>query len=244
MFRTRSYLIATRHPWACLVFVLPLLVAYEVGVLVLGLDQPELLRNGADVWLRWVLATMGLRHLLWAPSLLLVTLLLWSCRRALDRPRDYVTLWIGMMTESVAFALLLWGGCQLMVPVLHRLGVQLNAGPTQTEPAMQQLLCFVGAGIYEETLFRLLLYSGLRWGLRIIDIPWPGPSVLAALVSALLFSAAHNIGPFGENFQPFVFAFRTAAGLYFVMLFQLRGFGIVVGAHAGYDVLVGLLADF
>jgi membrane protease YdiL (CAAX protease family) len=109
---------------------------------------------------------------------------------------------------------------------------------------MQQLLCFIGAGIYEETLFRLVLYSGLRWLLLRVEVPWPGPGMLAAVVSALLFSAAHNIGPYGEDFQPFVFAFRAAAGMYFVVLYQLRGFGIAVGAHAGYDVLVGLLADF
>jgi membrane protease YdiL (CAAX protease family) len=243
MLLSRKYLTATRHPWSCLVFVLPLLLAYEAGVLVLGLDQPELLRNGADVWLRWVLASMGLRHLLWAPSLLVVVLLLWSCRRLSDRPSDGVGVWVGMTTESAVFALTLWGGCRAMAPLLYRLGVQLNA-QVRPEPAMQQLLCFIGAGIYEESLFRLLLFSGLAWMLARIDIPWPGAGTLAALVSALLFSAAHNLGPYGEDFQPFVFAFRVAAGLYFVLLYQLRGFGIAVGAHTGYDVLVGLLAEF
>jgi hypothetical protein len=29
--------------------------------------------------------------------------------------------------------------------------------------------------------------------------------------------------------------------LYFAWLYQARGFGIAVGAHAGYDVLVGLI---
>jgi membrane protease YdiL (CAAX protease family) len=225
------------------VFVLPLLIAYEVGVLVLGLDQSELLRNGADVWLRWVLSSVGLRQLFWAPCLLLSILLLWSFRRLGDRPNEYIGLSAGMMTESVLFALLLWGGCHYLAPFLERLGAHLSTA-AQPEPAMQQLLCFIGAGIYEETLFRLLLYSGLRWLLLRIDVPWPGPGMLAAVVSALLFSAAHNIGPYGEDFQPFVFAFRATAGMYFVVLYQLRGFGIAVGAHAGYDVLVGLLADF
>ncbi|HYV38553.1 MAG TPA: CPBP family glutamic-type intramembrane protease [Gemmataceae bacterium] len=240
---SRAYLSATRHPWACMLFVLPLLLVYEAGVLVLGLDQPELLRNGADVWLRWLLSTLGLHHLIWAPCLILVVLLLWSLRKREERPQDYVGVWIGMTTESVAFALGLWGCCHLLAPVLYRFGVHLSAD-AQPEPAMQQLVCFVGAGIYEETLFRLLLFSCLRWLLVKVDMPWPGPGLLAALVSALLFSAAHNIGPYGEDFQPFVFVFRAAAGLYFVLLYQLRGFGVAVGAHAGYDVLVGLLAEF
>ena len=243
MLEARSYLAATRHPWACVIFVLPLLIAYEVGMVALALDQPEQLRNGADVWVRWVLATVGLRGLLSAPCLLAATLLAWSAWKRADRPRDVVGLWVGMTTESAMFAVLLWGGCHLVAPLLYRLGVQMSAG-TQADAAMPQLLCFVGAGIYEETLFRLLLFSGLFWLLERIDVPWPGPGVLAALVSALLFSAAHNIGRFGEDFQPFVFAFRTVAGLYFVALYRFRGFGVVVGGACGLRCLGGPLGRF
>jgi hypothetical protein len=241
--RLSPYLTATRHPWACLLFVLPLLVAYEWGVVLAGMDQPDVLRNGADVWLRLALATMGLRHLLWAPAFLLAVLLVWSCFQKADRPVDYLGLWIGMLIESVVFAVGLWGACYLLVPLLHRLGIQL-ATAAQPEPAIQQMLGFLGAGIYEETLFRLLLFSGMRWLLARVELPWPGPGVLAAAVSALVFAAAHNVGPYGEAFEPFVFVFRTLAGLYFVALYRLRGFGIAVGAHAGYDVLVGILLEF
>jgi hypothetical protein len=243
MSKANAYLTGTRHPWACVLFVLPLLVAYEAGVLLMGMDQPELLRNGADVWLRWVLATVGLRHLLWAPALMILVLLAWCCRGVASRPGDYLGLWIGMVAESTLFALALWGSCYVLAPLLYGMGVQLAAA-AEPEPATQQLLSFVGAGIYEETLFRLLLFSGLRWLLVYIEIPWPGAGCLAGMVSALLFSAAHNVGPYGEAFLPFVFVFRTLAGLYFVGLYQYRGFGIAVGAHAGYDVLVGLLLEF
>ena len=43
-----DYLRATRHPWPCLLFLLPLLAAYELGVHQLGGGQPDALRNGAD----------------------------------------------------------------------------------------------------------------------------------------------------------------------------------------------------
>ena len=242
MFAINSYFSATRHPWACIFFVLPLLVAYEAGVLVVGLDQPELLRNGADVWLRRVLHSLGMCHLLWAPALILMVLLLWTLARREQGPRDYISVLIGMTAESLLFALTLWVGCHMLAPVLQQLGVQLSAQSTP-DPAVQKFVCFLGAGIYEETLFRLLLFSVLRWLLEWSDTPWPGATALAAIVSALLFSAAHNIGPYGEQFHPFIFTFRAAAGLYFVILYQLRGFGIAVGAHAGYDVLVGLLTE-
>src|SRR5262249_43937158 len=64
-----GYLGASRHPWPCLLFVLPLLLAYEVGVVWLGGTQPDALRNGADTWLRWGLETFGLTQLYCAPAL-------------------------------------------------------------------------------------------------------------------------------------------------------------------------------
>ena len=59
MAQQEDYFPATRHPWPCFLFLLPLLVLYEAGVLLLGGMHPETLRNGADNWLRWGLGSMG-----------------------------------------------------------------------------------------------------------------------------------------------------------------------------------------
>ena len=50
----------SRHPWPCLLFLLPLLAAYELGVHRLSGGQPDALRNGADSWLRQGFAALGL----------------------------------------------------------------------------------------------------------------------------------------------------------------------------------------
>jgi membrane protease YdiL (CAAX protease family) len=237
-----TYVSATRHPWACLLFVLPLLVAYEIGVLVLAPGQPESLRNGADVWLRWALARVGLSQQGWPPALLAMALVLWALLRRRDRPRELVNTWIGMVAESTVLALGLWAVSRGLRPLLDSLGLPLYAAPSAPpDPAVAQVVCFLGAGIYEEALFRLALFSVLCWLFRQGEVaPW-GATVLAAIASALLFAAAHNIGPHGEEFEGAVFLFRTLAGLYFAALFSLRGFGVTVGAHAGYDVLVGVI---
>src|SRR5439155_21844087 len=96
--------------------------------------------------------------------------------------------------------------------------------------------------IYEEALFRLLIYAGL---LRLFSwsearATWLAIA-LAAFASAILFAGAHHLGPRGDPFNAYVLSFRTFAGLYFAWLYHARGFGIAVGAHAGYDVLVGLI---
>jgi hypothetical protein len=238
-FRHVSYFAATRHPWPCLLFLVPLLAAYEGGIFWVGGAQAEALRNGADTWLRWGLEAFGLHQLYWAPVLLAGIFLIGSWLRRADRPEDVTDVCLGMALESVAFALLLWGLSRGLGPLLESLNVEMNFAAPGDE-GLAQVVTFVGAGIYEEMLFRLLLYSGLVGLLRLLQTPVPLAVLLSALVSATLFAAAHHVGPYGEAFDDYVFLFRTLAGLYFAFLYQLRGFGIAVGAHACYDVLVGV----
>lgn len=238
MHRGSSYLPATRHPWPCFLFLLPLLLLYEGGVLWLGGTQPQALRNGADAWLRWTLEAFGLHQLYWAPALLAVVFLIWSWRRRADRPVDLLGVTSGMAVESLLFALGLWGVSRGLGPLLDGLGIELNAA--SREHTLGQIITYVGAGIYEEVLFRLVLFAGVSALLRAAALPAAAACTVAAMLSAALFAAAHHVGPFGEAFDRYVFLFRLAAGLYFVAVFQLRGFGIAAGAHAGYDVLVGV----
>lgn len=235
----RAYWSATRHPWPCLLFLLPLLAAYEGGVLWLGGKHPEALRNGADTWLRWGLEAFGLQQLYWAPGAVVLILLGWSWVRRDDRPGDVLGVCSGMAIESVLGALVLWGLSRGFGPLLDYLGIEL-AVATPTDVALAQLVTFVGAGLYEEVLFRLWLFWGLVGLSRLLDLPAAVGLVAAAALAALAFSAAHHVGPYGEAFEPYVFLFRTLAGFYFTLLFLCRGIGVAVGAHVCYDVLVGM----
>ncbi len=249
---TDNYWAATKHPWACVLFVLPLLAIYEIGLYVTG----NAARNGADAWLRAALNEIGLSPVYGAPCLLLFVLLAWGLGRRQDRPTDKVGVWVGMIGESAAYALLLLALSQGLWHILLRTDevfgqpsqriapLQLNseAGVDGPKLVWLQIVSFCGAGIYEETLFRLMLFAGclrlLAWS---DETSTTIPLVLAGFVSALLFAGAHHIGPNGDPFNIYVLSFRTFAGLYFAWLYYARGFGIAVGAHAGYDVLVGLV---
>jgi membrane protease YdiL (CAAX protease family) len=226
-----------------LLFVFPLLVIYEVGVLSLGGAQPETVRNGADHWLRCGLGALGIRVPWLPPVLLLVAFMAWACLRWGDRPADIVGVLSGMGLESVSYALGLWALSRLVAPVLQRAGIELvllSVPEGGTDPALRQVITYLGAGIYEETLFRLVLFSALVLALRWLELA-PALAVLAAAVaSATVFSAAHHVGPFGQAYSNYLFVFRLVAGLYFALLYQLRGFGIAVGAHACYNVTVSV----
>jgi membrane protease YdiL (CAAX protease family) len=100
----------------------------------------------------------------------------------------------------------------------------------------------LGAGLYEELLFRVLLAGGLAWALR-AGLGWR-PAVAggtAVLVSALVFSAFHYVGPYGDTLQLTSFVFRAVAGIFFSALYVTRGFGITAWTHALYDVFLLVL---
>jgi hypothetical protein len=234
-----NYFQATRHPWPSFLLLLPLLAAYEGGIFWLGGPHPESLRNGADAWLRWGLETAGVHFAYAPPAIIAVVFLLWSYAARDRRPQDLVGVVSGMAIEAVFFALGLWGLSRALGPVLDHFGIQLHLSAAHRE-AVGQAITYVGAGIYEEVLFRLVLFSGLVALLRITFMPSFLAVVAAAAASAALFSAAHHVGPFGEPFDRYVFLFRLLAGLYFAVVFRLRGFGVAAGAHALYDVVVGV----
>src|SRR5262245_43719402 len=108
-----GYLAEARHPWACVLFVLPLLAVHELGMLWQGAAQQDLCGNGADLWFRSLLEELGLGQWFWAPALVAVTLAGWACRRRRDRPRELGGVWLGMVLESAVLAVGLWGTCYL-----------------------------------------------------------------------------------------------------------------------------------
>jgi len=119
------------------------------------------------------------------------------------------------------------------------------AGVAASSPAggqlLQALLLAVGAGVYEEFLFRLAMISLIL--LIFVDIfsIKKGPVLLAAVVaSGCLFSLYHF--PFGTDgaggFHWAEFIFRAAAGIYLGLIFIARGFAVAVGTHTFFNLFV------
>src|SRR5262245_59694122 len=123
-----GYLQATRHPWACMLFVLPLLAFYEAGVQWLGGTQAQVLRNGADAWLRWGLEVIGATQPLAAPLTVIGILVIWCMRRWDERPQDNLGVCFGMVFESVIFAFGLWAVSRNFGRLLDGLGLPLSQG--------------------------------------------------------------------------------------------------------------------
>ena len=144
-----------RRPLACLVFLLPLLAIYEAGVIWTGGDQPAAVRNGADAWMRSLLETAGVPFGFVLPALVVVVLLGWHLSVKQPWKVSAETL-MGMFAESLLFAFALIVAGQLQNLAFEKLGnpeVPLAVGGETAA----QAVTYVGAGIYEEVLFRLCL---------------------------------------------------------------------------------------
>ena len=116
---TENYWSATKHPWACLLFVVPLLAIYEVGLFLTSAATPEELRNGADVWLRSALSEIGVSAVYGAPCLIVIVLLAWVLLARQGWPSDRVGVWVGMAAESAAYALLLLGAVHAVMALRY-----------------------------------------------------------------------------------------------------------------------------
>jgi len=283
-FARDSYLERTSRPIYAIVFLLPFIIFYELGTLLINTDilNRTQVRVVAFVWLQETLQYLGTGDkFAWiAPPVVVVIILLglqiasrkpwWFC------PVDYLL----MMLESAALAvpLIVMSLFFNSPAVTPRSASQLPPVPavvqpcaapvdvatshghwwlsTQPAPApeagralLANIVTGVGAGIYEELVFRLILICALMVLFQdIIGFDHKNAIIVSVLISAALFSAHHHHilfinGHFGRGapFSLMEFVFRTVAGVYFAGLYATRGFGITAGAHAFYDIIATIV---
>ncbi len=258
-----AYLEESRRPAASLLFILPFLLIYHVGLWGMHLWQNNV-ANGADVvltklmniayyaalWLYgqlfpggnsdssaalWFLQVFGS---LFGMFLLVALLLLRQHMRACPWSIRPQTLGL-MLCESVVFAL-----PPFAISWAVGMVFSLSAGTGESGGWLGGIVLSLGAGIYEEFLFRMILMGGMLWVMQsVLRMRGGAPLVLAIAGQALAFSAFHYLPWSGEAFDLQVFAFRTLAGVYFAYLYQERKFGIAAGSHAIYDVMAVTLND-
>lgn len=237
-----GYWSATRAPRYSLTFVLPLLLAYEVLARVLSGESG--VRNGADVLLKSLFLLLGGRHgLTIFAAVLLGTGLFLIVRDWRRSGPPQAAFFLGMTLESVVYAFLFGGVTSLLTTLLLRgPGLLMLVQGTHALSFPTQLMVSLGAGIYEELLFRVILVSALA-KVATAGFGWKplGAGVFATVLGAAIFSAFHYVGPLGDVLTLSSFTFRMVAGLLLSGLFLLRGFGIAAWTHALYDVILTVL---
>jgi hypothetical protein len=226
----------TDHPrnlLTSLMLVFPLLIVYQVGVLH---TLPQM--NGADFITAFVFHHAGLKgYLVFVTAVVLafVVCAVWLRRRQHFHPRTVIPL----LLESSIYALTMGGLISLiMVRFLHIEPPRMAAAKAAGGP-LTNVIMSVGAGVYEETVFRLGLFGGLvALFERLLGMRRLIAVVLGLALSSAAFSAVHHLGPLGDPLAVWIFVFRMLAGVLFGLLFWFRGFAVAVYTHTIYDIIV------
>ena len=246
--RGDTYVDRVRKPLHCLIFIIPFLLIYQIGSavrpgIVEFLHAPGTRGTRVDVvafsLLQKFFALFGAAGN-YLPLLTVVVLLLAMHLAHRDKWEFDLWMYLGMLVESMAWALpVLVIGIAVSrraVPEQMASGALLQGGGQQFDFWTECVLS-VGAGVYEELLFRLIGITLLTIVfMDLMKMKAPAAIPLIIVTTAVLFAGYHH-WPGGEAFSMGAFFFRTCAGIYFAGLYIFRGFGIAVGAHACYDLM-------
>jgi len=211
-----------------LVFIFPLLIAYQIGVLF-----TESI-NGADFVTSALYAAVGrdrtLYLLVWFAVAVGFVAAIALVRRRRELALDEAT---PVMLESAIYALTIG---TLIIFVMQRLfGLAIDG---DLRPACDSVVTALGAGVYEELVFRLGLFAGGAALLFRLGVRASIALLAAAAASSVLFSLAHHLGSFGDAFETHAFVYRLIAGLLFAAIFYYRSLAHAVYTHVLYDVYV------
>ena len=251
-----GYLELSKSLAASIIFIMPLLGVYEVGIWRMrsdsppvvaraaaedhGLSQPQTVANpmAGDVnaiagVIKGPLFWLGRRYTA-ILNVLVVGVLLGALVYLAKRDALRLTIFPVMLAESAAYAV------AVAVTVRLTLSLQLAVPGTPTEFAgmWPKIVKAAGAGVYEELLFRLVLLGSLHFiALNVLRMKkWPA-AIVAMLVASALFSVAHFVSA-GDEAGWLAFRFRMAAGILLSVIFITRGLGIAAWAHAIYNLWI------
>lgn len=213
---------------------IPLLVTYEILIIVSQPASDQIIRISIDIWIKSIFQTLGVN----AISATLLTaafigaVIIYTKRSELPHlQKKYFGL---MVMEAAVYAVL------VTVVIVGFLNTLLNmfADGLQSLHKIQLFALSLGAGLYEELFFRVLLVGGLSLLFKKVFKKKGIAFSLAVVVAALIFSGVHYIGEFGDVLTFGSFLFRFLFGLALNVIYVTRGFGITAWTHAIYDIIV------
>ncbi|HYX08732.1 MAG TPA: CPBP family intramembrane glutamic endopeptidase [Bacteroidales bacterium] len=231
----KTYFSSTKSLLYSYLISLPLLLLYEMLIFIAQPDAEHVVRISVDVWIRSLFSYLG-------PDVLSITLIFVALLGifVLYRERDKLSslkpsYFFNMLIEASLYAFLL----SLLISTLVGQILQLmQAGPVESLSLFQQFALSLGAGLYEELFFRVILVSILLFIFQKIFSKKYIAFAVSMVLAAAIFSLAHYVGALGDPFTLGTFLFRFLFGLALNAIYIWRGFGMAAWTHAIYDLMV------
>jgi hypothetical protein len=224
----KDYFRKSSSPLYSFIITLPIFLIYELGIFWMRNIEFNYIQNGADILIEQIILKLGF-DVIYVSSIIFLFILLiiiyYQKRHfnSLRISRPYLGV---MLLESMVYA-----------SILFFLMGNLYLMDASTNDIYCNMILSLGAGIYEELIFRVLLiyisYQSIKFLFRLGKF---SANFYAVILSAILFSLFHFIGV--ESFNQEAFAVRFIAGIFLASLYVQRGFGITAITHSFYDIFV------
>lgn len=229
IFSRSGYLLTSRTPFYGLLSTIPLLLAYEIMTLFVGNYELYYVRNYSDVIFKELLGLLGI-HGPFAIGLFIIGVIsiIYYLR---DRESNRINLkyFIWIILESSLYAVIIGYISSRFTQILFLI-IDIK------EVKDVGIMLSLGAGFYEELVFRVLFFGISAYTLILLKVRPVNAYLIAALFSSILFSWSHYLG--GEQFTFITAFYRFFIGLLLCGLYKLRGFGVVAYTHAIYDLII------
>ncbi|HMB42097.1 MAG TPA: CPBP family intramembrane glutamic endopeptidase [Balneolaceae bacterium] len=230
-----SYFTVTKGVLYSYIASLPLLLLYELLIWISNPGASGTVRISVDVWFRQIVQLTGLHStsIILGSVALLGGVLLYMKRADLHHiKKGYFLL---MLAEAVLYSVI------ITITIHTFLDAILMADSSSQIKSLNTLQLYalsLGAGLYEELFFRVILVSILIFFFKRFTSRHSVSTTLSIVAAALIFSGVHYIGFYGDIFTLHSFLFRFLFGLGLNLIYVKRGFGITAWTHAVYDLIV------
>ncbi|MDZ7719711.1 MAG: CPBP family intramembrane glutamic endopeptidase [Balneolaceae bacterium] len=232
--KSRSYLDQTKGILYSYLISIPLLMLYE---LLIWISQPpdQTVRISVDVLFKSFFQFLGMNAI---SATLLIAAFIGAVvlyRKRSELPHLRSTYFISMLLESAVYAVLITVLIVGLLDTILTMNLSESAGTLNN---VQLFALSLGAGLYEELFFRVILVGGLSLFFMNFFSKKTTAYAFSILIAAFIFSGVHYIGQYGDFFTLGSFLFRFLFGLALNLIYVIRGFGIAAWTHALYDIFV------
>tara|TARA_Y100000590_G_scaffold460671_1_gene620496 strand:- start:701 stop:1408 length:708 start_codon:yes stop_codon:yes gene_type:complete len=126
----------------------------------------------------------------------------------------------------------------ILIFLLNGIYVFNNINNTFYDDYILSFYLCLGAGIWEEILFRFVLINIFAFIFKFIFKKSFNVIFLSFVLSSLIFSLFHYIGSFADTFYLYSFFIRFIGGLCLSSIYYYRGLGISILTHFVYDFVL------
>ncbi|MCD6460048.1 CPBP family intramembrane metalloprotease [bacterium] len=226
----KSYFKFTRHGYYSIILIMPVFMIYETGIWWIDKHSYYKIRNFVDVILKFAISSIGVSAFFWVTVGAMLLLLFFL------KPRnDFLFFHWSFLPVLFMESLLYVFAFSAIIFAYNKI---LFYSGKMAKDQIISLILSCGAGVYEEIMFRVILFGLIALLFRkFFNISFIG-IIISAVISSLLFSAVHFIGEAGDIFSGYSFFYRFIGGLFFCLIYQVRGLAAAVYTHTIYDILV------